>query len=88
MKDALADPSLTITQNVNGTAVQIATNDNWNGDSLVSSISQAVGSFPLGSQTSKDSALVLTLKPGVYAATVSGGSGSTGVALAEIYEVR
>jgi hypothetical protein len=46
-----------------------------------------VGAFALAAG-SKDAALVVTLAPGGYTATVSGGSGAaTGQALIEIYDL-
>ena len=44
------------------------------------------GAFVLSSG-STDSALLVTLAPGVYTATVSGVAGATGAAMVEIYEV-
>jgi len=46
-----------------------------------------VGAFalPLGS---KDAALTMKLDPGGYSVLVRGAGGSTGVALAEVYEIR
>ena len=46
----------------------------------------AVGAFPVA-KTSGDSALVLTLAPGAYSAAITPGNGSSGVALAEVYDV-
>jgi hypothetical protein len=37
--------------------------------------------------SSKDSALLITLPPGLYSAGIAGASGDTGVALVEVYEV-
>jgi hypothetical protein len=37
--------------------------------------------------TSKDSALLVTLSPGLYSVQASGVSNTTGVALVEVYEV-
>ncbi len=37
---------------------------------------------------SKDSALLVTLSPGLYTAQVSGASGDTGVALIEVYDAN
>jgi hypothetical protein len=45
----------------------------------------AVGAFALPSG-SADSAIVVTLPPGNYTATVSGAGGATGTALAEVYK--
>ena len=54
--------------------------------SQVASIASAVGAFALTSG-SADSAQVINLPPGPYTMQVSGVNNTTGVALAEIYEV-
>ena len=46
-----------------------------------------VGAFPLDAN-SADSAMLLTLEPGIYTIQVSGASGETGTALVESYEVE
>lgn len=81
---ALADPNLEFI--LQGAATPLATNDNWGGDGQVSSIAQAVGAFPLVSPASRDAALYLTPSGGVFTVKVSGVGGTTGVALAEIYD--
>lgn len=52
----------------------------------ISAIASQVGAFalPVGS---KDAALVVTLMPGVYTASVTGASNVTGAALVEVYEI-
>jgi hypothetical protein len=45
-----------------------------------------VGAFQLEA-ADWDSALLITLPPGVYSAQVSGRNGETGVVLLEVYEV-
>ncbi len=81
----LADPVLTLYQ---GNTV-IATNDDWNADTslgaALQTAAQQTGAFALNS-SSKDSALLVTLPPGIYTAQVSGKNGATGVALVEVYE--
>lgn len=80
-----ADPYLSLFQG----STRIATNDDWsrsNQADLLPAIFTKVGAFQL--QTgSHDSALLLTLPPGVYSAELSGRNGETGVGLLEIYEV-
>lgn len=84
----LAQPTLTI---YNGSNAQIYSNTGWSSGSsaqtqqLVAAMSQ-VGAFSL-TQGSGDCALLVTLAPGNYSATVSGLNGSAGTALAEVYEV-
>ena len=80
---AITDPMLTIYNSAN---TQVATNDNWGTDPNVASASATAGAFALANG-SLDSALAITLTPGVYTAEVSGVGGSTGVGLVEIYDV-
>jgi hypothetical protein len=94
---ALANTILTLS-NSNGT---IATNSGWSGSIAVGSaatggiviqpltaaLSAKVGGFSL-TAGSDDSAIVATLPPGSYTAQVTGANGITGIALAEIYELR
>ncbi|MDB6093133.1 MAG: peptidase and in kexin sedolisin [Verrucomicrobia bacterium] len=84
---ALADPLLELTQLINGVATNVATNDNWNGDVQISNAANTAGAFAFVGNSSKDAALYVTLQPGIYSAKVSGVSGTTGVALVEVYEL-
>lgn len=77
----LVDPILTIVD-ADGTPIQ--TNDDW--DPSDQTIFDQVGAFSLA-PGSKDAAIVITLSPGLYTAIVSGVGGTTGVALAEVYDV-
>jgi hypothetical protein len=70
----------------------IAGNEDWSVSALaseeeVAAASAAAGCYPLEAG-SKDAALLVTLKPGVYTAQVRGGTGRAGVVLLEIHEVR
>lgn len=78
----LQDPQLIIHRD-NGATV-VASNDNWDNDATVASTAQTLGAFPLSSTA--DAALVVSLPPGVYTATVSGVSNTTGIALIEVYD--
>jgi hypothetical protein len=69
-----------------GTIVR-ASNTGWGGDAQIAATESSVGAFDWTSGMSNDSALLITLPPGSYTAQVSGASGDTGVALAEVYEV-
>ena len=63
-------------------------NDDWTLASNAEPIATAaknVGAFSLAAST-KDSALLLTLQPGIYSAVVTGAGTSTGVALVEVYD--
>lgn len=82
----LSDPQLVLYR---GSNEVIATNDDWwrnGGAQTLAPVFTSVGAFVLVSGT-KDAALVATLPPGAYSATVSGVDGGTGVALVEVYEV-
>ena len=87
VNDANTDPNLVIFKN--GTA--IADNDDWAYSNqglhnFLAPIFTKVGAFQLET-TEWDSALLITLPPGVYSAQVSGRNGETGVVLLEVYEV-
>jgi hypothetical protein len=81
--NALRDPVLSLYKG----STLVAQNDNWGGTSTLSSAFTAVGAAAL-STTSRDSALIATLAPGVYASTVAGVSNTTGIARLEIYELK
>jgi hypothetical protein len=57
----------------------------WAGNAAIASAAQAVGAFEWSAQ-SRDSALLEDLAPGPYTFELSGQSGDSGVALAEIYD--
>jgi PKD repeat protein len=82
----MTNPQITVFQN--GTA--LAANTGWGtGTTSTAQLSAAaaqVGAFPLP-LGSADSALLITLPPGLYSVQLSGGSASTGIALIEIYDV-
>lgn len=80
--NALADPELKI---FNGSNV-IHRNDDWSGAAEIASAGTVAGAFALP-VASKDAAIVVTLPPGNYTAHVEGKSGSTGIALVEVYEL-
>lgn len=79
----IADPTLTVYDSASNV---VASNDNWSSDPNVSSASSSAGAFTLPNG-SLDSALVATLVPGAYTATVSGVGGASGVGLVELYDV-
>lgn len=80
----LANPQLTLFAS-GGTV--LATNTGWSSDPSLAPIFTQVGAFGLDAG-STDTALVATLQPGGYTVQISGANGSTGVALAEVYEVK
>lgn len=82
----LANPVLTVFDSSDN---PIATNTGWGtgtNPSQTTSVGASVGAFALPSG-SADSALVLTLQPGNYSMQVTGANGTTGIALAEVYQV-
>lgn len=79
--NALDDPALELRNTATGEVV--AANDDW--DASLEATFAAVGAFTW-TRGSKDAALVATLPPGNYTATVRGSGTSTGVALVEVYE--
>jgi hypothetical protein len=84
----LADPQLQLFQSSGtGTSTMLQSNTGWNGDTTIAAAAASVGAFPWGNSASADSAILITLPPGVYTAQVSGASGDSGVALVEVYEV-
>ena len=82
----LADPQLQVHRIESGNATLVAENDNWGGTSELTEAFAEVGLAVPGDADSKDAALVLTLEPGVYTATLVGVGETTGVGLIEIYE--
>lgn len=78
----LSDPSVTIF-NADGEAM--GTNDNWVASEVGDAIG-TVGAFALDAG-SNDAAIMMSLPAGSYTAQVGIASGSSGVALVEIYEV-
>ncbi len=79
----LADPQLAI---FNSGGTQTNQNDDWGSSAALTATFDSVGAFRLPA-ASKDAALSVTLQPGSYTAQVSGAANTTGVALAEIYEL-
>ena len=73
----MADPTLEL---VDGNGVVVRSNDNWRTNQQAEI--QATGVAP---GDDRESALVETLTPGNYTATVRGAGGATGVAVVEIY---
>jgi sugar lactone lactonase YvrE len=86
---ALAAPSLVLTNQ--STGATLATNTGWGTNTSptpaqIAGVAAQVGAFPL-TTGSADCAVIVTLEPGAYTVQVSGVGGTTGVGLAEVYEV-
>jgi hypothetical protein len=82
----LADPVLRVYQR----GAVIAANDDWQitrSRAAVAATAQRVGAFSLNA-ASLDASLLLTLAPGLYTANITGYSGTTGVALVEVYDAN
>jgi len=82
----LAQPSLSVFDNAGNV---IASNTGWGSNpspDQIASVAASVGAFALATG-SADCALIVNLPAGAYTVQVSGSNGTTGVALAEIYEV-
>jgi len=82
----LAQPSLIV---YDSSQHVVATNTGWGTNSnpaLIASTAASVGAFAFASG-SADCALIVSLPAGSYTAQVSGVNNTTGVALAEVYEV-
>ncbi len=82
---ALNDPMLTVYRQTPTGAQFVASNDDWGVSANYALPDSQLGAFALMAG-SLDSALLLTLPPGVYSAQVSGVGGTTGLALVEIYD--
>jgi hypothetical protein len=78
----LADPQLQL----NSSTGVLATDSGWAGNAQVASTATSMGAFAWTSTSSHDSALLESLPGGAYTAQVTGASGDTGVALAEVYD--
>lgn len=82
----LSNPQIRLFQNT----TQIASNDDWCSDptqvAAIEAAAKKTGLFALP-EGSKDSAILIHLKPGLYTAQVSGSDGGSGVAMLEVYEV-
>lgn len=87
----MADPKIIL---YNSFGVAMASNDDWGtpatandvSASVLSSAATQIGASSLAAG-SKDSAMIATLAPGAYSVQLSGANSTTGVALAEIYDV-
>jgi len=75
----MTDPSISVST---GSTV-VASNDNWAGTSLLTYTFTRVGAFSL-SPTSKDAALLTSLVPNTYSASIGGKA--NGIAMAEVYD--
>jgi hypothetical protein len=77
---ALADPVLELR---NSSGNRLAVNDNWRDGANAGQI-QSMGFAPTND---RESALLATLSPGNYTAIITGYNGTSGIALAEVYDL-
>jgi hypothetical protein len=84
---ALPDPMISVMSGTTSKGSDAAWESGSVLPSLIAATTIRVGGFPLPAG-SKDSALVLTLQPGPYTVQVTSVSGSTGVALVEVYDAQ
>ena len=81
----LLDPKLELY--ASSTNTKLVENDDWAGNAQVTTIGGQVGAFVLAGTASKDAALYnSSVASGSYSVLVTGAAGTTGVALAEIYD--
>jgi hypothetical protein len=83
VNSALRDPQLQLYRG----SLEWASNDDWSGNLDLNAAFEKTGAFRLPDFASKDAALIALLPPGAYTAVVSGVRGSSGIALAEVYEL-
>jgi hypothetical protein len=82
IKNALSNPTLRLYDN-NGQS--LAFNDNWTDDPSQAAQLQSLNIAP---QNGNESAMVVTLPPGLYTAVVEGQGGGTGIGLIEVYAIQ
>jgi hypothetical protein len=76
----LADPTLTL-QDSDG--VPIASNDDW----MTNPQQQEIFDLGLAPGDPEEAAIIVTLPPGTYTATMRGAGGGTGIGVVELYDV-
>jgi hypothetical protein len=79
---ALPDPAIELR---NGQGTLLATNDDWQQDSLLATQIQATGLAP---NNALESAIFTSLSAGTYTAIVLGTNAATGVGLVEVYNLK
>jgi len=81
---ALPDPLLSLW--AAGSATAMSTDQGYANNAQVNSVGGAVFAFPLNAGSLDSALYVSNLSPGPYTAQVTGASGDSGVALAEVYD--
>jgi hypothetical protein len=83
VSNPLTNPTISVYWQAPNPPMQLATNDDWQ-QSEHASIIQSIGLAPADSS---ESAVLLSLGPGLYSAIVDGIGNGTGVAIVEVFEV-
>jgi hypothetical protein len=79
----LSDPTLELRQG----STALASNDNWKTKPDGSSQQAEVEATTIPPTNESESAIVMTLNPGTYTATLSGRNGGTGIGVVEVYDL-
>jgi hypothetical protein len=80
---AMADPQLTL---LNSSQQTVAANNDWGGETQLSTVGTRVGAFAVTNTASRDAMLLITLPRGPYTAQITP-VGTGGFAIVEAYEV-
>ena len=80
----LADPTLELHQG----STSLASNDNWKTKPDGTSQQAEIEATTIPPANDSESAIVMTLNPGTYTATLSGKNGGTGVGVVEVYDLE
>lgn len=78
---AIADPKISLS--FNGVSTPIEINDNW----LDAINSQEISDLGFAPKNATESAILITLEPGIYNVHLSGAGGATGIGMFQIYPV-
>jgi len=81
---ALPDTTITL---FNSKGAAVTTNTTWGNNPMIAGACSLVGAFALP-PFSKDSAVMATIAPGAYTTQLTSPTGSTGLGMVEIYEVK
>jgi uncharacterized protein (DUF1800 family) len=75
----------------NSSGQLVLENDNWNSSdndqAALAAATASAGAFSFGNSANNDSALIATLAPGTYTASVSGVGNTSGIGLLEVYDL-
>lgn len=83
----LPDPTMTLVSTGSGSAVTVATNNDWAGAAELSTAFAQVGAFGYASANSKDAAIYRTnLNSGTYTVQVNDAGSGSGTVIAELYD--